>query len=78
MYEAERERGDMPRFKHYFRVANLPYELDQFQTISVVSELLSAGAVNIAIALHIEDENQAQESEPQPSTDEVLIPTINT
>lgn len=64
MFDEDRDNGRMPKFKSYFQVSGMPYELNQSQVASVVSELLSHGAGGVTITRVIADENFTPQPEP--------------
>ena len=62
-YENKKTDGELPRFRVFFRVAGLPYEIAEHDVISVVSELVRTGAMSITVERIIVDEN---EKKPEP------------
>jgi hypothetical protein len=66
--EDKKEEKLLPKFRSFYTISGLPYEVMEHDVTSVVSELIHNGAARVVIERQIIDENMPeapQESVPE-------------
>jgi hypothetical protein len=71
--QPETSEKPKPALRMFLKVGNLPYEFDEYDVVSVVSDLIHKGVSEITVRRFIVDDNQESAA---PETPEVAVDPV--